>query len=79
MYELPDDLIRFLRVGRQLEYDASKCEAGRIELKNYDELSVSKVDVEPNYSLSVDDPYLDLEGHYQVEITELSQLLTVKK
>ena len=71
MYELPDDLIRFLRVGRQLEYDASKCEAGRIELKNYDELSVSKVDVEPNYSLSVDDPYLDLEGHYQVEIIDL--------
>jgi hypothetical protein len=36
--ELPDDLVQFLTSGRQLEYDPTTCEAGRIRLYGLSEL-----------------------------------------
>src|SRR5205823_8442415 len=39
---LPDDLRAFFAAGRQLAYDASQCEAGRVTLLPLDKLRVGK-------------------------------------
>ncbi len=75
-YSLPIDLIHFLRDGRQLEYDVSKCEAGQIRLKALGELAPAIIDVYPNCPTLDYDPYgglfyAKIEGRYQAKVFDL--------
>ena len=38
--DIPEDLREFLAAGKQLEYPARKCEAGRVRLRRLEDLSV---------------------------------------
>lgn len=40
---LPDDLVAFLRSGRQLEYDPSACQPGKVVLKSIESLHLIKI------------------------------------
>jgi hypothetical protein len=67
---LPKDLVAFLRSGRQLEYDAEKCEAGRVVLKNVEQLTVSDVYVGSEESPS-DDSNASVSGYYAIPSVSL--------
>jgi hypothetical protein len=69
---IPPDLADFLRAGKQLEYDAALCEAGKVALKSYDELSVSDVYVDSEESpLRAADPNAGVTGYYSVPAVSL--------
>jgi len=71
---LPDDLRDFFAAGRQLEYDASKCEAGRVTLRPLEKLRVGKYLTRPTRNGQVpcleDDPHQE-EGYYSVPAVNL--------
>lgn len=66
--ELPEDLVAFLRAGKQLEYDPTTCEAGAITLLALDSL---RVEIFPMDCQSTDvaenDPHRGELGCYLVE------------
>lgn len=69
--ELPQDLVEFLRAGKQLEYDPATCEAGAITLLALDRL---KVELFPMYTNTTEipglpegDPHQGEDGYYLVE------------
>lgn len=61
-FDMPEDLLAFLEGGEQLEYDASRCEAGRVLLKRRPDLSVG-------YAKALKG---DESGHYIVPIVSLT-------
>src|SRR5437899_2276444 len=71
---LPDDLRDFLAAGRQLEYEASSCEAGRIILRPLEKLRVGKYLTRPTAHGQVpwlaDDPHQE-QGYYSVAAVNL--------
>ena len=67
MTDLPNDLLAFLRVSRQLNYDSQKSEIGRITLKSDVDLSTSTITTFPNCQSIIEDPYSDLDGLYQID------------
>jgi hypothetical protein len=71
MTALPNDLLSFLRLGRQLEYDEPNSEIGRLMLKSEMDLSLSTITTFPNYQSIINDPYSDLDGLYQIEVYDL--------
>ena len=73
-YSLPSDLFEFLITGQQLEYDASRCEPGKVILKNYSELALGTVWVDSNGSpLESDDPKAKKTGYYEVPAVSLTK------
>ena len=42
-FNLPASAVEFFRTGKQLEYDESQCEAGRVGLNRLDQLSPGEV------------------------------------
>ena len=71
MTDLPNDLLAFLRVSRQLNYDSQKSEIGRITLKSDVDLSTSTITTFPNCQSIIEDPYSDLDGLYQIDVYDL--------
>jgi hypothetical protein len=70
--ELPDDLIAFLREGRRLEYDAQKCEAGRLTLVPLGKHALGEVWVNPKiHPLAERDPHAGENGYYAVPAVNL--------
>ena len=69
--DLPDDLIAFLRAGRQLDYDADNSEIGRITLKRDADLTLTTITTFPGCQSIIDDPYSDIEGLYQADVYDL--------
>lgn len=70
---LPEELIEFLKEGKQLEYDESRCEAGYIGLKSLDQLSTDVVWIDSDESpLSQDDPHAGEYGYYEVPAVSLT-------
>src|SRR5439155_23191142 len=71
---LPDDLRAFLAAGRQLAYDPSQCEAGRVTLLPLDKLRVGKYLSRPTAHGQVpclaDDPHQE-EGYYSAAAVNL--------
>ena len=63
--DLPLDLVTFLKVGKQLEYDPALCEAGAITLLPLSELKLERFPVETSGSeLAEEDPhYPDLNSY----------------
>lgn len=68
---LPDDLIAFLRAGRQLEYDDGPTETGPITLKAFDALQVAWFPMQGDPELTPDDPRLEESGCYLVPGVDL--------
>jgi hypothetical protein len=65
------DLEDFLHAGKQLEYDAAKCEAGRVLLKKHDMLKVEEIVV--SSEAHDDDPNAGSNGDYSVPVVDLSE------
>ena len=65
---LRDDLVAFLRAGKQPEYDPATCDAGTITLLSLDQL---KVEFFPMTSDSPEDPHAGDEGSYLVRAVSL--------
>jgi hypothetical protein len=65
--ELPDDLIQFLRQGKQLEYERSQAAPGRIALYDLGQhiLTEAYVDSE-NHPFAYSDPHAGEDGYYPV-------------
>ncbi len=69
---LPKDLIDFLKSGKELEYDADKCEPGQISLLPFDELTIGEVYVNSEESpLAEKDPHSGEKGYYSVTVVNL--------
>jgi hypothetical protein len=69
---LPDALIAFLMAGRQLEYESSTAEPGRITLKPLENLYLGSLDVDSRESpLADSDPRVGQEGYYAVPAVDL--------
>jgi hypothetical protein len=68
--KLPADLIAFLQSGRQLDYDASKCECGSLRLARLEELKLETIWAKPS-EFDADDPHAGHEGLYKVEAVDL--------
>ena len=69
---LPEDLVAFLNSGRKLEYDASRCECGRIGLLPLSSLEPGRVWVTPEFTaLEESDPHKGEEGYYEVPAVNL--------
>jgi hypothetical protein len=69
--ELPDDLLSFLRAGRNLSYDIENSEIGRIRLARETDLTLSTITTFPNCQSIMDDPYEDIDGMYQIDVYDL--------
>ena len=55
---LPQDLVAFLKGGKQLQYDYKKVEPGKITLKSYSDLKIGAVWINSDESpLIKDDPH----------------------
>jgi hypothetical protein len=64
---LPQDLIDFLKSGKQLEYDIEACEAGRVKLKHLEQLFIEDFQVDSENSPLADfDPNAGEKGYYAV-------------
>lgn len=69
---LPEDLIKFLKEGNQLEYDPDECEAGLITLVPYDDLTLGEVYINSFESpFSEIDPHAGEKGYYAVPAVNL--------
>ena len=68
-FNLPESAVEFLRAGKQLQYDESKCEAGRVGLNRLDQLSRGDVWIGTE---SESDPHHDEDGYYTVPAVSLS-------
>jgi len=68
---LPADLVVFLRDGRELTYDAGKCEAGQIRLVPLGEHTVGEVWVNPADKPDGQDPHGGEEGYYAIPAINL--------
>ena len=77
-YDLPSDTENFLKRGKQLVYDEPNCEAGKVALKKYDELSLSEIYVDSEQSpIQNEDPHFGEAGYYVVRAVDLvSECLT---
>jgi hypothetical protein len=71
MIGLPDDLVRFLADGQELQYDPVGTSVGAVALKTLQELSPSLIKTYPRRQDIIDDPFRWLSGRYQVEIVDL--------
>ncbi len=70
--KLPEDLVAFLRAGKQLKYEAPRCECGRVELCPLSELYAEEIAVEFfNYDPPVEDPHEEDTGLYLTESVNL--------
>ena len=69
-FNLPQSTIDFLRDGRQLDYDPTQCEAGRVGLKQLDQLTLEEVQVDPEELNS--NPHEGEFGYYAVPAVSLS-------
>ena len=69
---VPDDLMEFLRVGQQLEYDAEDAPTGRITLHALGELSVGLVWINARPMRNPQgDPHAGEGGHYAIPAVNL--------
>ena len=66
---LPSSAVAFLRAGKQLEYEDSQCEAGRVGLNRLDQLSLGEVWIGTE---SENDPYHGKDGYYAIPAVSLS-------
>jgi hypothetical protein len=65
--KLPEDLVAFLRAGRQLDYDPADCEAGAVTLLPLDQLQVELFPVDcQSTPIAEDDPHSAERGCYLV-------------
>lgn len=71
MAELPEDLCEFLRLGRQLEYDARRSHIGKIQLKSLSDVAIATIEVFPESSSRVFGCYESLEGTFHVPVYDL--------
>jgi hypothetical protein len=64
---LPEEMVAFLADGRQLNYDPSRCEAGKVTLKSLGELRVKEYPLSPEKSAAGrDDQHFGEDGYYLV-------------
>ena len=68
-FNLPASAVEFLRAGKQLEYDESQCEAGRVGLKRLDQLRGGEVWIGTE---SESDPHHGERGYYAIPAVSLS-------
>jgi hypothetical protein len=72
MENLPKELKDFLQSEKQLEYDHSRCEPGKITLKNFNDLEVGEVWIDSEESpIAQKDPNKEKEGYYSVPAVSL--------
>lgn len=71
-FDLPKEVIDYLKSGQQLQYDAAQCEAGSVTLKKYEELAISEIWVNSYGSpIQAEDPHSNDEGYYIVPAVDL--------
>jgi hypothetical protein len=68
-FNLPDDVVEFFRVGKQLQYDASRIEAGEVKLKGLDELTQGEVWIGTD---NAGDPHEGEAGYYAIPAVSLT-------
>lgn len=72
MENLPKELRDFLQSGKQLDYDQSKCEPGKITLKKLKDLKADEVWIDSEESpIAEKDPNKGKEGYYTVPAVSL--------
>ena len=72
-FSLPSDLLDFLRAGEQLDYDYSKCEPGKVALKDPSALELGVVWLHSGGSaFREDDPNAGEEGYYEIPAVSLT-------
>lgn len=72
-FNLPDSAVEFLKLGKQLDYDYSKCEAGRVGLMRLDQLVLGEVRVFTEDTAGLeDDPRAAEFGYYAVPAVSLT-------
>lgn len=70
---LPDDLVRFLKAGKQLEYDPQSCEAGAVTLVPFDQLKIELFPMDcQSTEVANKDPHKGELGCYLVEAVNLT-------
>ena len=69
--DIPDDLRAFLRAGQRLQYDASSCEPGQIELLPLDQLALGHVCVGTRPAGDDWDPHAGEAGYYYLPAVNL--------
>jgi hypothetical protein len=68
-FNLPESAVEFFRVGKQLDYDESQCEAGRVGLNRLDRLVLGEVWIGTDMEI---DPLHDEDGYYSIPAVSLS-------
>lgn len=70
--DLSQDLIDFLKSGKQLSYDPEDCEPGQIILLPFEELTLGEVYIDSEGSPFADkDPHTGEKGYYAVPAVNL--------
>ena len=72
---LPAELIEFLDKGKQLSYDQSSCEPGKVILRQNSELTIRSAWIEPSElsSYAVWNPHQGQDGYYEVPCVSLTK------
>lgn len=69
---LPQDLVKFFRFGKQLTYNPERCEVGCVKLFTLSQLSLGRVYVDSEESpLAKNDPHVGEYGYYSVPAVDL--------
>ena len=69
MFNLPNEVVEFLRSGRQLEYDFKSIEAGQVKLKRFEQLLQREIWIGTNIS---GDPHANERGYYAIPAVSLT-------
>jgi hypothetical protein len=78
---LPNELVDFLKAGKQLKYDYSKCEVGKITLYSLNEIKIGEVYIElgeygsayyKETSFYKDDPNKGKQGYYIIPAVSIT-------
>jgi hypothetical protein len=68
-FNLPKETIQFLKLGKQLKYDVTGCEAGEVKLKSLAQLTLGEVWIGTDLE---DDPHSGEDGYYSVPAVSLT-------
>jgi hypothetical protein len=71
-FDLPQEVVDFLKAGKQFEYDPSACEPGAVKLKKLDEVKLDEIYVNSCDSpIETEDPHAGENGYYAVQAVNL--------
>jgi len=69
LFNLPQSTVDFLMARKQLDYDESKCEPGRVYLKSLDQLVLGEVWINTEME---GDPHFEEDGYYSIQVVSLT-------